>query len=58
MNSIGSGTSGENNSTSDESLARVTMAINTIRRYAARHGVRERDLLVAMAAAARSRQHN
>ena len=53
-----SSTAGDNYSASEGSLTRVNHALDTIKRYATRHGIPERDLLEAVASTARSRaQH-
>ena len=54
--SLGSGSTAEDvYSASDGSLTRVNHALDTIKRYASRHGIPERDLLEAVASTARSR---
>ena len=50
-----SSTAGDNYSASEGSLTRVNHALDTIKRYATRHGIPERDLLEAVAFTARSR---
>ena len=54
--SLGSGSTAEDiYSASDGSLTRVNHALDTIKRYATRHGIPERELLEAVASTARSR---